>query len=210
MIPTFSLHDDPPRPSSAPVSTNLPTPVALEPSADTVTLHVFGPPPEHLSQLRSYLEHIGPVVSYVPGPAGSNWWTVTYANALAASYALRRYGEIVSGRWMLGFKVAGPGSTSGLTLVNGAGEDGPVIPGAGNAIEVKSQNIIKAKPKPVVHSEDYAWDEPEAQSGLLGKAAEFIVSRCEGVADDSLVDSTGDGRGTLFCQIACTLVCQLP
>lgn len=184
VIPTFSLHDEPARSASAPVaqtphSQTLPTPPALEPSADTVTLHVFGPPPEHLAQLRPYLENIGPVVSYVPGPQGSNWWTVTYANPLAASYALRRHGEIVSGRWMMGFKVAGPGSTSGLTLVDGVAPPA-ASDGVGNAIEVKNQNIIKAKPKPQAPSDDYAWDEPEQQHGLLGRAAEFIVSVGQG------------------------------
>lgn len=186
MIPTASLHDDPVRPASAPAqaasasSTALAAPPALEPLSDTTTLHVWGPPPEHLAALRPYLESIGPVVSYVPGPEGSNWWTVTYANPLGASYALRRHGEIVSGRWMLGFKVAGPGSTQGLTLVNGVGAAQQVVPasgGVGTPIQIKSGNIIRAKPKPPTQTDDYAWEENEQQpSGLLGRAAEFIVS----------------------------------
>lgn len=184
-IPTTSLHDDPVRPSSVPqASTSVvvaATPSALEAASDTTTLHVWGPPPEHLSALRPYLESIGPVVSYVPGPDGSNWWTVTYANPLAASYALRRHGEIVSGRWMLGFKVAGPGSTQGLTLVNGVPPTQSVVPaggvGAGIPMQINTGNIIRAKPKPPTQTEDYAWEETEQQpAGLIGRAAEFIVS----------------------------------
>ncbi|GMK59360.1 hypothetical protein CspeluHIS016_0703750 [Cutaneotrichosporon spelunceum] len=174
-IPTESLHDEPVRPvPAAPEST---VPPALEAGADTNTLHVWGPPPEHLAALRAYLEGIGPVVSYVPGPEGSNWWTVTYATPLAASFALRRHGEIVSGRWMLGFKVAGPGSTQGLTLVSGIS---PVAPstGAGTPVQLHTGNIIRAKPKPQAQTDDYAWEESEQQpSGLLGRAAEFIFGR---------------------------------
>ncbi|KLT38674.1 hypothetical protein CC85DRAFT_289300, partial [Cutaneotrichosporon oleaginosum] len=175
-IPTSSLHDDPMRPASAPaVAPEVPP--ALEPSLDTNMLHVWGPPPEHLPALRAYLEGIGPVVSYVPGPDGSNWWTVTYATPLAASYALRRHGEIVSGRWMLGFKVAGPGSTQGLTLVNGMAPTAVVSAGVGTPIQLNTGNIMRAKPKPQAQTDDYAWEENEQlQSSLLGRAAEFIVS----------------------------------
>ncbi|BEI83907.1 hypothetical protein CcaverHIS002_0405110 [Cutaneotrichosporon cavernicola] len=176
-IPTRSLHDEPVRPASA-VAQAPDVPPALEPSPDTNTLHVWGPPPEHLPALRAYLEGIGPVVSYVPGPEGSNWWTVTYATPLAASYALRRHGEIVSGRWMLGFKVAGPGSTQGLTLVNGISSAVAPSVGVGIPIQVHTGNIIRAKPKPQAQTDDYAWDESEPQpSGLLGRAAEFIFGR---------------------------------
>jgi len=186
-IPTSSLHDEP-LARAAPqqaveAAAELPLPPALEAGMDTTTLHVFGPPFEHLAALRPYLENIGPVVSYTPGPDGSNWWTVQYANALAASYALRRHGEIVSGRWMLAFKVAGPGSTQGLTLVNGVSSTTDAVvpapppgPGAGNPIQIKNANIMKTKPKAAVVKDEYLWEEPEQQSGILGRAAEFIVS----------------------------------
>lgn len=183
-IPTSSLHDDPPRAghahdehAAASAAAAIPLPPALEPDADTTTLHVFGPPFEFLATLRAYLESIGPVVSYLPGPDGSNWWVVTYGNPLSASFALRRHGEIVNGRWMLGFKVAGPGSTQGLTLVSGVSPPAVNSTSAGNAIELKSSSIIRPKPKASeVAKEDYAWEEPEQPSGLFGRAAELIVS----------------------------------
>jgi hypothetical protein len=151
-------------------------PPALEPGVETATLHVFGPPAEHLASLRPYLEDIGPVVSYAPGPEGSNWWTVQYGTPVAASYALRRHGEIVSGRWMLAFKVAGPGSTQGVTVVNGATTVIPPTVGAGTPIPIKNTNIMRAKPAAPKAQEEYAWEQPEQQSGILGRAAEFIVS----------------------------------
>lgn len=180
-IPTSSLYDEAsssrPAPPAA-IQPALATPVTLEASADTTTLHVFGPPVEYLSSLRPYLENIGPVVSYVAGPDGSNWWTVQYTDPLYASYALRRHGEIVSGRWMLAFKVAGPGSTQGLTLVNGVAPTpvGNTQAGPGTPFEIKSTNIIRAKPKQAVQKDDYAWEEPEQPTGILGRAAELIVS----------------------------------
>lgn len=178
-IPTSSLHDDPPARAAPQGPASIPVPPALEPDADTTTLHVFGPPVEFLSTLRAYLESIGPVVSYIPGPDGSNWWVVTYGDPLAASYALRRHGEIVNGRWMLGFKIAGPGSTQGLTLVSGVGPAPVNSSAAGNAVELKSASIIRPKPKASeVAKEDYAWEEPEQPSGILGRAAELIVSEC--------------------------------
>lgn len=179
-IPTSSLHDDPPtrvtqQQAEAPVE--LPLPPALEAGIDTTTLHVFGPPVECLAALRSYLENIGPVVSYIPGPDGSNWYTVQYANALAASYALRRHGEIISGRWMLAFKVAGPGSTQGLTIVNGVSSASEVAPlGIGTPLQVHHENILRPKPKAMITKDEYAWEEVEQPSGILGRAAEFIVS----------------------------------
>ncbi|KAL1412616.1 hypothetical protein Q8F55_000363 [Vanrija albida] len=182
-IPTSSLYDDSasssrPAPPAATPQPALATPSTLEANADTTTLHVFGPPVEHLSALRPYLENIGPVVSYVPGPDGSNWWTVQYADALFASYALRRHGEIVSGRWMLAFKVAGPGSTQGLTLVNGVAPPvGNTQAGPGTPFEIKSTNIIRAKPKQEVQKDDYAWEEPEQPTSILGRAAELIFGR---------------------------------
>lgn len=186
IIPTASLLDDVPMRASpaggdAVSSELLSTPPALDAGPDTTTLHVFGPPVEHLPALRPYLENIGPVVSYSPGPDGSNWWTVQYANSLAASYALRRHGEIVSGRWMLGFKVAGPGSTQGLTLVNGVGSAATSSTaanggGAGTPVQLMNANIIRSKPKPAVAKDEYAWEEPEQPNGIIGRAAEFIVS----------------------------------
>jgi hypothetical protein len=80
---------------------------------------------------------------------------------------------------MLGFKVAGPGSTQGLTLVNGIAPSA-VVPshGVGTPIQINTGNIIRAKPKPQTQTDDYAWEETEQQpSGLLGRAAEFIFGR---------------------------------
>ncbi|GFZ49845.1 hypothetical protein JCM24511_07248 [Saitozyma sp. JCM 24511] len=141
MPPTASLRDVSDTPSRVPTVTSaleLPPPPSLLPTSSTTSLHVFGPPLNFLPHLEPYLSSIGPLVSYRPGPEGSNWWIVTYQTPTAAAYALRRHGEIVNGRWMLGFKVAGPGSTAGCTLVDGVGNG--VGAGNGNGIGIGSGN----------------------------------------------------------------------
>jgi len=124
---------------------------------------------------------MGPITKYAPGPEGSNWWLVEYANPIAANYALRRHGEIVQGRWMLGFKVAGPGSLAGCTLVQGdvepargdAGSGGS----AGTPIRVQNAQIIRQK-QVVAKSkgEEYAWEDGEKPVGWGNWVAEKLVS----------------------------------
>ena len=175
--PTTSLRDSDPASPQGPMinSTSLPIPPTLQPMPDTTALHVFGPPADQLSQLEGYLNQIGPVVKYTPGPSGSNWWIVEYQNPTAASYALRRHGDIINGRWMLGFKVAGSGSTSGCTLVEG--QDGLVARGAGTPIRIQNTPIIRQK-APLLQSkgDDYAWEEGEKPVGWSNWVAEKLVS----------------------------------
>ena len=102
-------------------------------NAGTTRLHVFGPPLDQMHELGPYFEQIGPVSSYSPGPDGSNWWIVEFVSPISAQYALRRHGEIINGRWMLGLKVAGPGSEAGLTLVDG-------IPPPSNNVLIRGAN----------------------------------------------------------------------
>ncbi|MDN8724016.1 hypothetical protein Q0M65_14125, partial [Staphylococcus aureus] len=68
--------------------------------------------------------------------------------------------------------------TQGLTLVNGVAPTpvGNTQAGPGTPFEIKSTNIIRAKPKQAVQKDDYAWEEPEQPTGILGRAAELIVS----------------------------------
>ncbi len=175
--PTTSLREvdspTPVRTVSSPPS--RPLPPSLQPQPDTTTLHVFGPPPERLAALEPYLSQVGPVNSYRPGPQGSNWWVVEYDTPTAASYALRRHGEILNGRWMLGFKVATTGSTSGCTLVDGG--DGVVARGAGKPIRVQSAPIIRQRQVVVQNkAEDYAWEDGEKPVGWGNWVAEKLVS----------------------------------
>ncbi|OCF34382.1 hypothetical protein I317_06523 [Kwoniella heveanensis CBS 569] len=205
MPPTASLRDSTTdqgvRSADVAAPVELPTPQSLIPSSTTTTLHVFGPPADVLPTLKSYLAQFGPVESYKPGPEGSNWWIVNYGNPVSASYALRRHGEIINGRWMVGFKVAGEGSTAGCTLVPGgqgqAGQASNQVQnrgnGAGTPIRVQSGSIIKPKAnnttQPIARAagtvtnagsgNDYAWDEPENQGGWGNWVSERLVSKAE-------------------------------
>ncbi|WVR07929.1 hypothetical protein IAU60_004972 [Kwoniella sp. DSM 27419] len=180
MPPTASLRDvsdSGPRPSEIHTPVELPTPQSLLPSSTTTSLHVFGPPTEVLATLQPYLAQFGTVQSYTPGPEGSNWYIVTYTAPLAASYALRRHGDIISGRWMIGFKVSNGDSTAGCTLVPGHNGDMAIRtgnPGAGTPMRINSNSAAIIKPKaaaqPVVkassaNNNEYGWDEPEQQGG---------------------------------------------
>ena len=174
--PTTSLRDAQPL-STSPIppsylasSTSLPPPPSLQPTENTTTLLVFGPPNDHLPNLRGWLEELGPIASYVPGPDGTNWYVVEYVSPVAASYALRRHGDIVGGRWIVGFKVI-TGSQGGVVV--------PRNPGS--AIQVQNTEVLKPKKAPagVVKkqvTDGYAWDESEAPTGVLNKAAEWLVS----------------------------------
>ncbi|ORY34563.1 hypothetical protein BCR39DRAFT_513394 [Naematelia encephala] len=171
--------------SSPPPPSSLPTPPSLLATPQTTSLHVFGPPPEQLHNLRAYLEQFGQVVAYKSGPSGSNWWTVEYASPTSASWALRRHGDIVSGRWMIGFKIGGAGSLAGCTLVDGhtppsavgAGEMG-MGSGAGTPIRPQSAAGALRKPKVQVKpGEEIPWDEGDVQQGWTGWIAERMFGR---------------------------------
>ena len=139
---------------------------------------------DQLALLGPYFDQIGAVESYSPGPEGSNWFIVTFHSPTSALYALRRHGEIINGRWMLGVKVAGPGSTAGCTLVEGTNDTlgngvGEVIrAGPGTPFRIQHTPVLKVKPAVVKAqtAETYAWDENEQSSGFVNKAAEWLVS----------------------------------
>lgn len=83
---------------------------------------------------------------------------------------MRRHGEIVGGKWMVGFKVAS----------GGYDETAEVLPhNPGSRIEVQNKSVMK--PKQPAHGggkaggDALAWDENEAPSGLINKAAEWLV-----------------------------------
>ncbi len=76
---------------------------------------------------------------------------------------------------MLGFKVAGPGSSAGCTLVDGG--DGVVARGPGMPMKVQNASIIRQKA--VVQQskgEDYAWEDGEKPVGWGNWVAEKLVS----------------------------------
>lgn len=189
--PTLSLRDsDASTPSSQPnyplssssshSSHQLPLPPALMASAQTTTLQVFGPPSDQLPHLRQWLEQCGPIKSYSPGPQGSNWFVVEFETPTGASFALRKHGEVIAGKWMVGFKVASGGALESYTPINNGGERGGEIVqsgGIGTPIRVQNTSIVKQKPQaPKKTGEGYAWEETEQPSGIINKAAEWFVS----------------------------------
>ncbi|KAK8849833.1 hypothetical protein IAR55_005169 [Kwoniella newhampshirensis] len=199
MPPTASLRDsmaDGPVRSEVATPIELPTPPSLLPSPTTTSLHIFGPPPSVLQTLEPFLSQFGQIASYRPGPPESNWWIVDYTTPLAASYALRRHGEIINGKYMLGLKVVREGSTAGCSLLEeGQSQQQQQMTqrggsGAGTPLRIQNRtDIIKPKQQAVqptnktastgAGANDYAWDEPEqeGQSGWSGWVSERLFGR---------------------------------
>jgi hypothetical protein len=199
-------------PSPAPASsssTPLPPPSALQHTPTTTKLFVFGPPPDALARLRPWLEECGTVAQYEPGPAESNYWIVEYDAPIGASWALRRHGEMLGGRWLVGFKVVegglnvalgGTTRDQGNAHANGQGQgQGQVTRhegghggggGIGTPLQIRSQDVLRPPKPPVAAApvqkkqEVYSWDQEEGSKGLTARAAEWFVSVCEEIVDD--------------------------
>jgi hypothetical protein len=157
-----------------------------------------------LPNLRTYLEQCGTIVSLVPGPEESNWITVTYAAEWEAAMLLRRNGDVVGGKYLLGVKLAGPGSLAGCSLNTQTGqrnaaqssqatEPASFASGVGTPMRMMSADVPSIfKPRTgtasgsggMIDAADYDWDErpgrstqaQNAQSGFLGRVGELVVS----------------------------------
>ncbi|WVQ66210.1 uncharacterized protein L199_004389 [Kwoniella botswanensis] len=168
---------------------DLPTPPTLLPTTSTTSLHVFGPPLPILASLQPYLSQFGTIQSYQPGPECSNWYIIQYTNPVSASYALRRHGDIIQGRYMIGFKVQNENSSNGLTVVPNSSTNQSTGTGAGTPIRVQEgKSIVKTRqpPQPIqkVNSttsgggNDYSWDELEdegSKGGWSGWVSERLL-----------------------------------
>ncbi|WWC92640.1 uncharacterized protein L201_007599 [Kwoniella dendrophila CBS 6074] len=175
-------------------SNELPQPSTLIPSSSTTSLHVFGPPLEILADLKEYLMQFGSIESYKKGPEGSNWFIVSYHNPVSASYALRRHGDILNGKYMLGFKVKNDQSSNGFQqqqqqqqqISNNNREST-----AGTPLKIQNQSIVKQKQPPVSSTKklvqssnnsnqnEYNWDDQDDQNknGWSGWVSERLFGR---------------------------------
>lgn len=134
---------------------------------------------------------------------------------MAAAYALRKHGEVVGGRWILGVRVGDVGSPSAgppplpFSSVMGGGaamlrRDERAI---GTPIRLQNTSIIKAPGsgvKPVKRDEGYGWDEDEGKGNWI---LEKLVSRLQTrsclsrvtLTSGSLVVETAEGFNTPEC-----------
>ena len=202
------------------LTSRLPTPPALTPTSTTTTLNIFGPPPAVLPDLQPYLASIGDILSYTAGPEGSNWWTVTYASPTSAAYCLRRHGELIQGRWILGVTIASSATSGASPLASGSGfgningaSAGPNNSGrweiaqpprsaemlsdhsgAGTPLRPREGNALRSKTPVQVKKEDYAWEEQQSESGVMGKVADWLVSLDQNCVWSDLTGSLGGSR----------------
>ncbi|KAK1923389.1 hypothetical protein DB88DRAFT_491022 [Papiliotrema laurentii] len=197
--PTLSLRDAPSSPPPSSLSTTQPTQTSLLPAnsssfsaippppglratSETTTLYVFGPPPDQLPLLREWLEECGQITAYFPAVQGGFYYQVTYASPIGASYALRRHGEIVGNKWMVGFKVVEPGQGVSPPDAASGGIGHSSIPGSRIVVQDKG-NVIKPKTAAAAGTaqkrgqEGNGWDEGEAPGGIMNKAAEWLFGR---------------------------------
>jgi hypothetical protein len=149
---------------------------------DNRTLLIFGPPYDTLDQLRDLFQSLGPMRSYRPGPDGCHWYILEYEDPVSAAYALRKHGEIVSGRWILGVRVGDVGVPSGPIPPDGRGRyPGGQDPNTirmdvarwsqdrqiGTPIRMSKGTVMKGSgtgPNGAREEEAYAWDEDEGKS----------------------------------------------
>lgn len=168
-------------------------PSTLTHSPENTTLLIFGPPLETLEHLRQLFDSLGPVRSYRAGPEGCQWFVLEYEDPVSAAYALRKHGEVVGGRWILGVRVGdvgspsavppdwtlGTGTVSGTGTTNGGsggGEGGMIRRGErqiGTPIRLQQASVMKTPGTAggvgglQKSNEGYGWDEEEQKGNWI-------------------------------------------
>ncbi|WWC73844.1 uncharacterized protein I206_107816 [Kwoniella pini CBS 10737] len=188
----------------------LPTPSSLIPCSNTTTLHIFGPPLEILSNLnKSYLNQFGKIIQFKKGPEGSNWFLVQFDSPISASFALKRHGDILNGKYMIGFKVFNENSLNGCTLSSSptssssnqnqnssnqnSNSNSQIV---GTPIKIQEKSIIKNHLRPQQQQQqqiiqkknnnnEYNWDDnEEQQTGWSGWVSERLITSERGYSRD--------------------------
>jgi hypothetical protein len=73
-------------------------------SSKAPAIQIFGFSPALIESVIHHFSQLGEIVDYSAAPDGGNWVTVTYREAWCAARAVRRNGEIIGGRLMIGVK----------------------------------------------------------------------------------------------------------
>lgn len=111
-----------------------------------------------------------------------------YEDPVAAAYALRKHGEVVGGRWILGVRVGDVGSPSAApppdwsvsqrTGHDGGGRQiGTPIRVQQNASVLKAPSAGGNGAKPAQRDEGYGWGEEDEGKGnwILEKLVRFLL-----------------------------------
>lgn len=149
-------------------------PSTLTHTPDNTTLLIFGPPLETLDQLRNLFESLGPVRSYRPGPEACQWYILEYEDPVSAAYALRKHGEVVAGRYILGVRVGDVGIPSAAPPPDWRMDNQIARRGnerqIGTPIRMQSTSVMKAPGsgvKAVKRDEGYGWEEEEGKGNWI-------------------------------------------
>jgi hypothetical protein len=67
---------------------------------------IFGFNAALVDPIIAHFGQLGEIIDYTPAPDGGNWVSVTYREAWCAARAVRRNGEIIGGKLMIGVKWA--------------------------------------------------------------------------------------------------------
>jgi nuclear pore complex protein Nup53 len=76
------------------------------PSSQAPPILIFGFNAALVDPIIAHFGQLGEIVDYTPAPEGGNWVSVTYREAWCAARAVRRNGEIIGGKLMIGVKWA--------------------------------------------------------------------------------------------------------
>jgi hypothetical protein len=157
-------------------------PPHLTHTPDNKTLLIFGPPYDTLDQLRNLFESLGPVRSYRPGPEGCQWYILEYDDPIGAAYALRKHGEIVGGRWILGVRVGDVGIPSAPPPPDARGGSGGGNTNRnqvarwsnerqiGTPVRMHNSSVMKAPgsgANGARRDEGYGWEEEEVKGNWI-------------------------------------------
>jgi hypothetical protein len=148
-------------------------PSTLTHTPENTTLLIFGPPLEMIEQLRNLFESQGPIRSFRPGPEACQWYILEYEDPVSAAYALRKHGEVVAGRYILGVRVGDVGIPSAAPppdyrndQVARRGNERQI----GTPIRMQTASVLKAPGsgvKQAKRDEGYGWEEEEGKGNWI-------------------------------------------
>lgn len=143
---------------------------------------IFGPPLDMIANLHNLFESCGPVRSYRQGPEACQWYILEYEDPVSAGYALRKHGEVVAGRYILGVRVGDVGTPSAAPPPDYRNQEamGRNERRIGTPIRMQNTTVMKAPGSAAAQAkrdEAYGWEEEEGKGyWILEKLASLPLS----------------------------------
>jgi hypothetical protein len=140
---------------------------------ENTTLLIFGPPLEMIDQLRNLFESLGPIRSFRHGPEACQWYILEYEDPVSAAYALRKHGEVVAGRYILGVRVGDVGIPSAAPPPDFRSHEVARRTNErqiGTPIRMQTSSVLKAPGSGATQAkrdEGYGWEEEDGKGNWI-------------------------------------------